>query len=78
MSSNANARHKIISDFAVAETVLDMRASIPLVISHGEYVTEWTLWINARNPNITSDCANAETDLDIRTSIPAGNRMEIM
>ena len=74
MSSNANAHHIIISDFASAETLLKVH---PHVISHGEYVTEWTLWINARHI-IISDCAIAETDLDIRTSIPAGNRMEIM
>ena len=74
MNSNANARHIIISDFAMAETLLEV---YPLVISHGEYVTEWTLWINARHI-IISDCAIAETDLDIRTSIPAGNRMESM
>jgi hypothetical protein len=49
----------------------------PLVISHGKYVTEWTLWINARRI-VISDCANAETDLDIMSSIPAGNRMESM
>jgi len=35
MRSNANASHIIKSDFSIAETVLDMREKIPLVLLHG-------------------------------------------